>query len=30
MIKLLNYNSNSFAMTFLYCTTPNVYQDKVS
>ena len=30
MIKLLNYNPNSFAMTFLYCMTPNFYQDNIS
>ena len=30
MIKLLNYNANSFAMTFLYCMTPNFYQDNIS
>ena len=29
MIKLLNYNANSFAMTFLYCKTPNFYQDNI-
>ena len=30
MIKLLNYNPISHAMTFLYCMTPNFYQDNIS
>jgi len=30
MIKLLNYNPNSFALTFLYCMTPAFYQDNIS
>ena len=30
IIKLLNYNANSFAMTFLYCMTPNFYQGNIS
>jgi uncharacterized protein DUF4437 len=30
MIKLLNYNPRSHAMTFLYCMTPNFYQDNIS
>ena len=29
-IKLLNYNPISHAMTFLYCMTPNFYQDNIS
>lgn len=30
LIKLLNYNPISHAMTFLYCMTPNFYQDNIS
>ena len=30
MIKLLNYNPISHAMTFLYCMTPAFYQDNIS
>jgi len=30
LIKLLNYNPASHAMTFLYCMTPNFYQDNIS
>jgi len=30
MIKLLNYNPISHAMTFLYCMTPNFSQDNIS
>ncbi|MGI9229635.1 MAG: DUF4437 domain-containing protein [Gammaproteobacteria bacterium] len=30
MIKLLNFNPMSYAMTFLYCMTPNFYQDNIS
>ena len=30
MIKLLNFNPISYAMTFLYCMTPAFYQDNIS
>lgn len=30
LIKLLNYNPISYAMTFLYCMTPAFYQDNIS
>ncbi|MDX1481181.1 MAG: DUF4437 domain-containing protein, partial [Woeseiaceae bacterium] len=30
MIKLLNYNPISHAMTFLYCMTPDFHQDNIS
>ena len=30
LIKLLNYNPISHAMTFLYCMTPGYYQDNIS
>lgn len=30
MIKLLNFNPISQALTFLYCMTPNFYQDNIS
>jgi hypothetical protein len=30
LIKLLNYNPVSYAMTFLYCMTPAFYQDNIS
>lgn len=30
LIKLLNFNPMSYAMTFLYCMTPNFYQDNIS
>lgn len=30
MIKLLNYNPISHAMTFIYCMTPAFYQDNIS
>jgi len=30
LIKLLNYNPISHAMTFLYCMTPGFYQDNIS
>ena len=30
LIKLLNYNPNSHALTFLYCMTPAYYQDNIS
>ena len=30
LIKLLNYNPISHAMTFLYCMTPAFYQDNIS
>lgn len=30
MIKLLNYNPNSMAMTFLYCMVPQFWQDNIS
>ncbi|MDI9347688.1 MAG: DUF4437 domain-containing protein [Methylacidiphilales bacterium] len=30
MIKLLNYNPESLAMTFLYCMTPHFWQDNIS
>ena len=30
MIKLLNFNPISYAMTCLYCMTPNVHQDNIS
>ncbi len=29
LIKLLNYNPISYAMTFLYCMTPAFYQDNI-
>lgn len=30
MIKLLNFNPQTFAMTFLYCMTPHFHQDNIS
>ncbi|MEH6549266.1 MAG: DUF4437 domain-containing protein [Pseudomonadales bacterium] len=30
LIKLLNFNVDSHALTFLYCMTPNFYQDNIS
>ncbi len=30
MIKLLNYNPDSMALTFLYCMTPHFHQDNIS
>ncbi len=30
MIKLLNFNPDTFAMTFLYCMTPDFTQDNIS
>ena len=30
LIKLLNFNPISYAMTFLYCMTPSFYQDNIS
>ena len=30
MIKLLNYNPNPFAITFLCCIKPNFYLDNIS
>ena len=30
MIKLLNFNPISYAMTFLYCMTPAFFQDNIS
>ena len=30
MIKLLNYNPKSMAMTFLYCMVPHFWQDNIS
>ncbi len=30
MIKLLNFNPESFAMTFLYCMVPQFHQDNIS
>lgn len=30
MVKLLNYNPNSMALTFLYCMTPDFWQDNIS
>jgi hypothetical protein len=30
MIKLLNFNPNNHALTFLYCMTPDFWQDNIS
>ncbi len=30
MIKLLNFNPQTYAMTFLYCMTPDFHQDNIS
>lgn len=30
LVKLLNFNPNSMALTFLYCMTPNFSQDNIS
>lgn len=30
MIKLLNYNEQTMALTFLYCMTPDFWQDNIS